>query len=82
MEVARNYYFARRYDQAIDEARKVIEFDPTFAQAHRMLGYGYEAEGRFSEAIAEFKLAVTLSPENLSYLRILGLSYSGCRQHP
>ncbi|MFQ5927272.1 MAG: adenylate/guanylate cyclase domain-containing protein, partial [Terriglobia bacterium] len=31
------YYYARQYDQAIEQLQKVVEMDPNFPQAHRSL---------------------------------------------
>ena len=33
-----DYYFARRYDEAIAQLRKTLEMDPDFYFAHRGLG--------------------------------------------
>src|SRR5271157_495953 len=39
-----------KYEQVIDEARKVIELDPDFAVGYVNLGYGYLNAGRLAEA--------------------------------
>ena len=39
-----------KYEQVIDEARKVIELDPDFAVGYVNLGYGYLNGDRFAEA--------------------------------
>jgi tetratricopeptide (TPR) repeat protein len=36
------YYFARRYDEAIDQLRKTLEMDPSFYPAHASLGRAFE----------------------------------------
>jgi serine/threonine protein kinase/Flp pilus assembly protein TadD len=46
-------YYARRYDDAIEYAKKALEIDHTFATAHRLLSLSYQAKGQFVEAIAE-----------------------------
>jgi tetratricopeptide (TPR) repeat protein len=76
MAVAIAYYFARQYDRAIEQARRVVKLDPTHVQSHRWLGLAYEAQGKFAEAIDEFKLTVKLSPENLTYLGNLARLYA------
>src|SRR4030095_12596085 len=46
-------HFARRYDEAIDQFRRVLEIDATFQQAHFDLSMSYAEAGRFDDAIAE-----------------------------
>jgi TolB-like protein/Tfp pilus assembly protein PilF len=48
-------YYARRFDQVADAARKVLEMEPTFAIGHVWLGQAHAAEGRFPEAIASYE---------------------------
>ena len=55
------FYFARRYDQALERLRKTLEMDPNFPNAHFWLGLVYEQTGRNEEAIAELQKAVSLS---------------------
>ncbi len=38
-------YWARQYDQAIEQHRKTIELDPNFGPAHLRLGMAYEQKG-------------------------------------
>jgi adenylate cyclase len=62
-----NLYFARRYDQAIEQLRTTIATDPDYWWAHLLLGRAYAHSGRFSEAVAELRTAQQLegsgSPE-------------------
>ena len=46
-------YYARDYAGAIDCARKCLELDPHFANAHRLLSLAYQGKGEYAEAIAE-----------------------------
>ncbi len=55
------FYFARQYDQAIEQIKKVFEIDPNFIPAHFWLAQAYEQKGMYQEAISEFQKAVTLS---------------------
>ena len=48
------HYFARRYDAAIAQERKVLEADPDFVQARRKLAFSLEAAGHEKEAVAEW----------------------------
>ena len=70
------YYFARRPDEAVAQLRKAIDMDPNFARAHFLLGRALEQEGDFPAAIAEFKAAVALSPDNNEMLAALGQGYA------
>ncbi len=49
---------ARRYDEAIDQARRALEIDPKFAWAHSLLGIAYGQKGEFSRAIAAYEEGV------------------------
>ena len=54
-------YYARQPDEAINELLETIDMDPNFAITHFFLGQAYELKGMFSQAIAEFQKAITLS---------------------
>ena len=56
-DVAWELYWARRYDEAIEQARKVAEINPNFYPAHVCLGLAYEQKRDFASAIAELKKA-------------------------
>jgi DNA-binding winged helix-turn-helix (wHTH) protein/TolB-like protein len=47
-------YFARRYNPAIEQERKVLKADPNFVQARRKLAFALEAGGMEQGAIAEW----------------------------
>jgi serine/threonine protein kinase/TolB-like protein/Flp pilus assembly protein TadD len=63
-------YHARRYDQAIEQYRKAIEMDRTFARAHWFLGLAYEQKAMFKEAVTEFQEATRfgISPFTIAAL--------------
>jgi tetratricopeptide (TPR) repeat protein len=52
--LASRLYFARRYDQAIEQCRKTLEMDANFAPAHFQLGQAYVQQARYDEALAAF----------------------------
>jgi TolB-like protein/DNA-binding winged helix-turn-helix (wHTH) protein/Flp pilus assembly protein TadD len=56
-DVAWELYWARRYDEAIEQARKVAEINPNFYPAHVCLGLAYEQKHDFPSAIAELNKA-------------------------
>jgi len=47
------YYFSRRYGPAIDVSRRVLEMDPSFAQARIQLIFLYELTGNIDAAVQE-----------------------------
>lgn len=59
--------------KAIGTAQKALELDPELAPAHVLLGTVYEREWRWSEAGAEFKRALELTPNDADASRQLGL---------
>jgi tetratricopeptide (TPR) repeat protein len=48
------YYFSGRYDEAIKQSRKTLEFDAEFPFAHEVIGASFEAQGLFDEAASEY----------------------------
>jgi serine/threonine-protein kinase len=47
--------FARRYDEAIAEARRVLERIPNVPNAHRVIGQALWHQGRYDDALPEIK---------------------------
>ncbi|HZI87558.1 MAG TPA: protein kinase [Pyrinomonadaceae bacterium] len=74
------FFFARQYDQTIDQEKKTLEMDPNFALAHRYLGMAYEQKGMYKEAIAEFQKTADGSDEEL-LLGELGHAYAAFGKH-
>ena len=72
---ARTFYFARRYDQAIDQLRKTLELDPNYFLAHWILGMVYDQTSRHEEAIAECRRAAS-TPDIPTALGALGHAYA------
>lgn len=44
------YYYSRRYQDAVEEARKVLALDPHLPQGLSLLAHGYEGLGRYANA--------------------------------
>src|SRR6185295_19386129 len=44
-------YFARQYPAAVEQFRKVLELDPSFAYAHFGLGHAWQQQGRLDAAV-------------------------------
>jgi tetratricopeptide (TPR) repeat protein len=73
--VAWIYYFARQYEQAIDQFRKTLDMDQNYAVAHMRLGETYIQKKMYGEALSELKRAVSLSLESMDILAELGYAY-------
>ena len=58
-----DYYFARRYDDAIAQLRKTLEMDPGFYYVHVNLGQVLVAKRAFGEAISEYQKARALNDD-------------------
>ena len=75
-DVAEMLFWARRYDEALQQARATIDLDPNFAHAHRVLGLIYREKNMFPEAIAEGQRAVVLSGNDIWMLIELAGTYA------
>lgn len=65
------HYVSRSYDEAIRTAQHVLDMDPEFESAHRLLGAVHLEVGRFAEAVDHFRQAAALEarhPVTLSWL--------------
>ena len=55
--------------------RESLKYDPRFATAHYHLGRALEGDGRDSEAIDEYRVAISIDPTAVEALYSLGLLY-------
>jgi len=80
-DVGIRYYFARQYDQAIDQYLKTLEMDPNFPVAHIWLARAYEQKGMYEEAVAEYQKKLTILSGDTRGAAALGRAYrvSGLR---
>ena len=69
-------FFARRYSDAIEQAREALELDESFFYLRWLLGRSYAEEGSFDEALRELEAAATLSGRNSLILGTLGEVYA------
>jgi tetratricopeptide (TPR) repeat protein len=71
--------YARRYDEAIAQARKTVDLDPTFFGGKSWLCHSLIAAGKYEEALS---IAEPTSTTDNPFLSDLGLGYalSGRRQ--
>jgi Flp pilus assembly protein TadD len=61
------YFRIRRYAEAEQEFRAVLEIQPTDDYAHYALGRALEQQGREAEANGHYKLASSMSPGSPQY---------------
>jgi TolB-like protein/DNA-binding winged helix-turn-helix (wHTH) protein len=59
-ELGMAFYYARDYDQAIEQFQRTLELDQNFPPARAFVPAAYEQKGMYGEAIAEFKKAIPL----------------------
>ena len=57
------YSYQRRYQEAINEYKRILEIDPNYALAYNKLGYAYAYLGNFDEAVTNLKKYVFLAPD-------------------
>jgi len=67
-EVAKNLYYARRYDEAITHFVHSLEIEPDSAYLHKGLAETYAQESRYTEARREIERALELSGGSAFYL--------------
>lgn len=71
VNVARIHYFARQYDEALRCCRTILETEPNFGVAHKIMGFAYAQKGMFDEALAALQRAFDLlgdTPEMIGFL--------------
>jgi tetratricopeptide (TPR) repeat protein len=66
---------ARRYDEAVRQCRRLLQTDPDFWVAHRVLGCAYLFQGKHAPAVAAFEAARRLE-DNATTLVDLGYAYA------
>jgi DNA-binding winged helix-turn-helix (wHTH) protein/TolB-like protein/Tfp pilus assembly protein PilF len=76
LQEARILYFARGYDEAIEQCRKTLEIDPSYGVAHLFLGRSYKEKRMYQEAIAELQKAKDLLGDRGEILSLIGYTYA------
>ena len=74
--MAATQYYARQYDQAIEQCHRAILMDSQFIGAHVFLGRALEQKGSYAEAVAELQQALKLSQGDSTELAALGQAYA------
>jgi TolB-like protein/tetratricopeptide (TPR) repeat protein len=72
MEMAWNFFIAREYDRAIEQASRITDLEPEFPSAQYILGLACEQKGRFAEARAALERSLSGSRGHASGLAGLG----------
>jgi tetratricopeptide (TPR) repeat protein len=62
-ELIQGLYFARQYDEVIEQSRKSLELDPSFGPFYSFPPRVYEQKGMYGEAITGFQKAITEAKE-------------------
>jgi TolB-like protein/Tfp pilus assembly protein PilF len=68
-------YFARKYDQAIDQYRQTLDLDWNFERTHFWLAAAYEQKQMYEDAITEYTTALALSGGSLETRASLAHAY-------
>jgi tetratricopeptide (TPR) repeat protein len=68
-------YYARRFNESIEELRKVIESDPEFSLSYMMLAGNFADKKMWGEAIEAGQKFVELSAGSIVALSLLGAVY-------
>jgi len=55
------FYFARRYEESVEELQALVDRNPTFWRAYLNLGWALCQLGRFDEAVAALDTAVAMN---------------------
>jgi TolB-like protein/lipoprotein NlpI len=63
-------FVSRRYDQAIEQAKRTLLIDPNFWYAHYIMGIAFDLKGMHSEAIQAFRKSVELNPDVITKGRL------------
>ncbi len=72
MEIAWNFFIARQYDHAVEQALRVTHLEPEFPSAQYILGLACEQMGRVEEARAALERSLAASRGHPSGLASLG----------
>jgi TolB-like protein/tetratricopeptide (TPR) repeat protein len=75
-QLCRALYLTSRFEEAIDNGRALMEFDPQHSAAHQWTGLALAARGRVEEAIPILQRAVQLAPELAERQAALAYSYA------
>jgi len=75
-DLGRAFYYARQYDEVIEQEANALGMDSNFWLSHINLGRSYTQKGMHAEAINELLKARELSVGNTEVLSFLGFAYA------
>jgi adenylate cyclase len=74
--LAEKYFFARRYEDAINQTEKLLELDPHMRHALEIKGYCLGLKGKWDQAIKIFEEVYRLTNHPLKGLTPLAYAYA------
>ena len=75
VDLANTLLRAGRYQEALEEVSRAVEFDPENPRGRSTLGWAYLKNGMADKGVAELKLAVEVDPGSTLFLAQLGEAY-------
>ncbi len=82
LTLGRVYDFEKKYTEAIEEFKKVIELRPNNNDAQRRIGYVYQNDlYDYPKALASFQKALEIRPTDAKSYRGMGSSYTSMRRY-
>ena len=57
------FYYARRFEEAVERFQEVIDMDQNYPMAHFRLGLTYAQLGKYTEALTELQCSIKLSDD-------------------
>src|SRR6267378_183125 len=69
-------YFARQFDQAINQAHNTLELDANFAISYALLGEAFVSKGMYREGLLALEKYSALSRSSATSLALLGYSHA------
>ena len=76
------YFYAGRYDEALEQARQVHSLDANFIVGRWALSQVYIQKGMYAEAIELNEKALQTEPTNPVFLRFAGIAYAKAGRRP
>jgi DNA-binding winged helix-turn-helix (wHTH) protein/Flp pilus assembly protein TadD len=74
--LAWHYYFARQYDQMLEQCLQTLEMDANFHETHWFLGWAYVQTAQYAKAVDAFQQAIALSACSPEMAAELGYAYA------
>jgi len=66
---------AGRYEEALEEATRAVEFDPSYARGWATLGWAHILNDQYDEGLAELERAAAMTPDATQWFAQLGQAY-------